>query len=476
MQQTVVKLLYLVRTPILARLLSPDDFGLLAMGLVSLDVVMRVTEVGMIPALIQKEGAQRRHFDAAWTVGVFRAALVAGGVFLAAPYIAALFGEARATPVIQALGARPLIMALGSIGVAELTRTLQFQKLTVLRLSDVGVDAVLSIGLAPFIGVWALVIGSLAGPAARTVVSYFVAPYRPRLRVDRGAATSLILFGRWVFVSGLVGLASQLVLQVVIARQLGTAELGLYYLAAKIAGTISEISWELVGSVAFPWLSRLQGDREHAERMFKGLLSGTIVVLVPIGVMLIVLAPSLVMDVLGPRWAGTEDVIRVMVLAALLAVFGDAAGHLFKSLGHPNLTTLLDILQAVLMISLVWEGARRFGLVGAAGAWIPATVITQVAAYLMLRKHLRSPLGGVGKLTVVALGISAPGAMVAFALDSWVGGILGLAVGAALGGATVLFLLVVGDARWSLNLLHGAASVSPRLAKLLQRLGPTDRG
>ena len=470
-QQTVVKLLYLVRTPILARLLSPDDFGLLAMGLVSLDVVMRITEVGMIPALIQKEDADQRHYDAAWSVGVFRSALVAVAVFVAAPYIAAVFGEVRATPVIQALGARPLLMSLASIGVAELTRTLQFEKLTLLRLADVGVDAVLSIGLAPFLGVWALVVGSLAGPAARTVASYVVAPYRPRLRVDREAASSLIQFGRWVFVSGLIGLSSQLVLQAVIARQLGTAELGLYYLAEKIAGTITEISWELVGSVAFPWFSRLQHDRKETERMFKGLLRGMIVVLVPVGLMLAALAPSIVADLLGPRWAGTEDVIRVMVLAALLGGFGDAADHVLRSLGHPDRAALLDAIQAVLLVSLVWEGARSFGLVGAAGAWVPATFITQFVAYAMLRKEFESPLGGIARLTTVVLVISLAGAGVAFALDGWIGGIIGLLVGAAFGGATIVFLLVTGDTRWSLNLLQDVASLSPRMAGVIRRLG-----
>lgn len=475
-QQMTVKLLFLVRTPVLARLLAPEDFGLLAIGLVSLDVVMRITEVGMIPALIQKEDADRRHYDAAWTVGVFRSTLVAAAVFLAAPYIATVFGEPRATPVIQALGARPLLMALASIGVAELTRTLQFKKIAALRLADVGVDAVLSIGLAPFLGVWALVVGSLAGPTARTVVSYVVAPYRPRIRVDRGAASSLIRFGRWIFVSGLIGLASQLVLQAVIARQLGTAELGLYYLAAKIAGTLSEISWELVGSVAFPWFSRLQSDRKETERMFKGLLRGMIVVLLPVGLMLATLAPSIVTDLLGPRWVGTEDVIRVMVLAALLGAFGDAAAHLLKSLGYPNRTALLEAIQALLLVSLVWEGARRFGLVGAAGAWIPATVITQFVAYAMLRREIDSPLGGIGKLMTVVLGISAAGAGVAFVLDTWVGGIVGLLLGAAVGGTTVLFLLVTGDSRWSLHLLDDVASLSPGLAKQIRRIGLSNRG
>jgi O-antigen/teichoic acid export membrane protein len=201
-ENVAVKLLFLVRTPVLARLLSPDDFGLLAIGLVTLDIMVRLTELGLIPALVQKESPERRHYDVAWSVGVLRASIIAAGVYLMAPLLASVFGEPRATPIIQAMGLRPLLLGLASIGVADLTRNLRFQPLAVLRLSDMGTDAVVSIALAPFIGVWALVAGAIAGPLVRVVVSYLLAPRRVRLVFDRQAAAALVRFGRWIFVSG----------------------------------------------------------------------------------------------------------------------------------------------------------------------------------------------------------------------------------------------------------------------------------
>lgn len=473
-QQLAVKLLFLVRTPILARLLAPDDFGLLAIGLVSLDILMRITDVGMVPALIQKEGAERRHYDAAWSVGVVRSSVVALCVFLAAPFIAAAFGEVRATPVIQVLGARPLLMSLASIGVAELTRALHFRKITILRLSDVGVDAALSIGLAPFLGVWALVIGSLAGPFVYTTLSYVLAPYRPRISLEKSATSSLIRFGRWIFLSGLVNLASNLVLQGVISRQLGTAELGIYYLAVKIAGTLSEVSYELVGSVAFPWFSRMQQDRRQARRMFQGLLRGMAVVLIPTGLMLAALAPSIVEDLLGPQWIGAEHVIRVMVVAMLFGAFGDAAVPVLRSLGRPNHVTALDAIRGTTLIVLVFEGADRFGLVGAAGAWIPATIITQLFVVLMIRRTFEAPFHGLLKLTAVILAISLAGCAAAVGVEAAVPGILGLLAGALAGGAVILTLLVMTDRYWSLEILEGVATLSPRVGGLMRRFGFLD--
>lgn len=475
-QQLAVKLLFLVRTPVLARLLAPEDFGLLAIGLVSLDILMRITDVGMVPALIQKEGAERRHYDAAWSVGVFRSTVVALCVFLAAPFIAAAFGEVRATPVIQVLGARPLLMSLASIGVARLTRDLHFRKITTLRLSDVGVDAALSIGLAPFLGVWALVIGSLAGPAAYTLLSYVLAPYRPRISFEKTATSTLIRFGRWIFLSGLVNLSSNLVLQAVISRQLGTAELGIYYLSVKIAGTLTEVSGELVGSVAFPWFSRMQQDRDEAERMYAAVLRGMAVILIPVGFMLAVLAPSIVADLLGPRWVGAEHVIQVMVAATLIGAFGDPAAPLMKSVGHPQRATLLDVVRSTLTIALVWEGTRRFGLVGAAAASLPATLVTQVLVYFMVRSVFRDPFRGLVRLVALVLAATAVGCGVAFGIDALVGGLVGLVVGALVGGMVIVVMLLVADRRWILQIVDGVSVLSPRLGALIHRVGPARPG
>jgi PST family polysaccharide transporter/lipopolysaccharide exporter len=465
-----VKLLFLARTPILARLLSPDDFGLLAIGLVALDILMRITELGMIPALVQKDRPERLHYDVAWSVGVARATIIAVCVYLAAPYIAGMFGEPRATPIIQVLGLRPLLLSLASIAVADFTRNLEFRPLAVLQLSDMGIDAIVSIALAPFIGVWALVAGAVAGPLIRLVLSYAIAPYRPRLAFDRGAAASLVRFGRWIFVSGLVGLAGRFVLQAVISRELGTVELGLYYLAARIAYTTTEVSAELLGAVAFPWFSRLQGDRGEAERTFRGMLQGIAVILIPVSGLLIALAPSIVADILGPQWLGAGPVMQVMVVATMLGAFGDALPPLLRGLGQPQKVALLDLVQNGLLAALVFEAAHAFGLVGAAAAWIPATVATQVVAYFMLRKEFDAPLRGLAGVVGTTAFITVLGAGLAFLIDTWVGGLGGLILASMVGGAGIGVLLLAADRYLSLGVIDGLSTLSPGLARPFRRI------
>jgi PST family polysaccharide transporter len=325
-----------------------------------------------------------------------------------------------------------------------------------------------SIAMAPFFGVWALVGGALAGPSAYALISYFLAPYRPRLRFDRTAASSLIRFGRWMFATGIIGLVGRFVLQAVISRRLGTAELGLYYLAAKIAYLPTEISGELVGAVAFPLYARLQYDAKRAARAFRFVLTGMAAALLPIMGLLIVLAPSVVEDLLGTRWLGTAPIIQVLAVATLIGLFGDVINPAFKGLGQPYKVALLSGVQTALLVSLVWDLAGRYGLAGAAAAWLPATALTQIVGFVLLRRLFPRPLAGLGKPILIISAITATGTGIAYLIDRYIPGILGLFTAASCAMAVIAALLWLADRRMDLGLGEIVSRIFPRLAPLFR--------
>jgi O-antigen/teichoic acid export membrane protein len=341
-QHTGVKAILFVRLIILARLLSPDDFGLLAISMVAIEFMTRVTDLGMVPALVQRSSADDTHYDTAWTVGVVRAIAIAAIVFLGAPYIAELFDDPRATVIIRVLAILPLIEAAASIKVTELLRNLRFRSLAFIKLPQALANTVVSIALAPSLGVWALVAGALAGPAAYLAISYVLAPHQPRFRLARSAAHSLIRFGRWIFVNGLIVVSGAAVLRLVISRQLGTAELGLYVLGAKLAFFPAEVASDVIGEVTFPLYARLQSNLQKVTRAFQSVLTGMFVLLVPIAALLIVLAPSLVEYVLGPRWEDTVPVIQILAFAAIIGLLGDTVVPLLEGVGQPYKIVILE--------------------------------------------------------------------------------------------------------------------------------------
>lgn len=469
-QHIGVQAIYLIRIPILARLLSPDDFGLMSIALVTLDVLLGLTDVGMVPALVQRDQLERRHYDVAWSVGAARALLVAAVVFVAAPYVATMFAEPRAVPIMRALAIRPLLDAAASIRIADLHRELRFRGLAFLYVGSALFNAAVSIALAPRLGVWALVAGALTGAALLAIVSYVLAPYAPRPSWDVASASSLVRFGRWILFIGVTSLLGRMVIQAVISRQLGAVELGLYYLAARIATAPSDVAYQLVGSVAFPLYARLQSDAAAVIRAFQAVLTGIGAILFPILVLIFVLAQSISLEVLGEQWSGAAPVIRALAVAGAIGLYGDALDPLFKGWGQPWKAAALDGIQTAMLITLVWPLTALYGIVGAAAAWIPSTGSSQVAGALMLRGMLPGAHAGLRRPLLLIAVVGLLGGLVAFVLERQVPGLPGLIIAASAGLFVSSFLMLRADRRFGIGLVAGIELIQPRLGAWARRL------
>ena len=461
-----VKVIFLLRLLILAWLLSPDDFGLLAIATTAIGFMLQITDIGMIPALVQGKNVENKHYDVAWTVGVTRSLGVSTVILLIAPWIAQIFSEPRATPIIQALTFRPMLESLASIKVADLTRNLEFRPVAILKLAEALVNLVVSILLASAFGVWALVIGTLAGSAIYLLLSYIVAPHWPRLSFQWETIQPLIRFGRWVFLNGIIVMAGNYAFRVVISRQLGTADLGLYFLAAQLAFLPAEAATEVVGTVAFPLFARLQTDVQRAAKTFRTVFTGLSIILFPMCAMLIVLAPALVQYVLGEKWDGTGPVIQVLALVSMIGTFGEVTVPIFNGFGHPYRVTVVELVQSVLVMALVWRLTVQFGLAGAAFAWLPTAIISQMVSILLVRQILPRPLSGLGVPFLFILAATGACALVAFATGNLIPGLLGFVIAIALAALTFVIFLWVFDKRFDLGFVENVSQIFPQLSRL----------
>lgn len=466
-----VKLVFLLRMVVLARILGPDEFGLFAISIIAINFLMSISNPGMLPALVQKTDPRGVHYDAAWTVVMGRGLVVALIAALGAPLISDLFAEPRATDLLRALAIRPLLHGAASMRVAGLVRELRFRSLALLNLSESLANAVVSIALAAPFGVWALVAGPLAGSAARTMLSYMLAPYRPRLRIDRVVLDPLLSFGRWIWLYGLLAVGGNLALRLVVSRQLGTVELGLYFLAAGIGFLPSEAAGKAVGDVAFPVYARVQHDLDRARRAFRSVLAGIAVLVVPAAALLMLLAPDLVAHVLGSKWEGTIPIIRILAVVTILGLLGDAVAPFLKGSGRPDRMVALLAVQTGALVILLWPMTAALGLVGAALAWVPAVIIAQLVALRYLRAALSRPLAGlVTRFLAIALSTGASlgtAKLTVAAIQGMPGLILAVGVAMAVYGAVLWWL----DGRLELGLATDAARVFPGVDLICARFG-----
>jgi lipopolysaccharide exporter len=463
------RLISFVRFLVLARLLAPDDFGLLAIAWVAIELLLTITDLGMVTALVQRAEVSDRHYDTAWTIGLVRALAVAVVLVAGAPLIAGFFDEPRAAAILRVLAIGPVLSAAASIKMAELTRNLQFGRLTMIRLPEAATEAVVSVALAPLLGVWALVAGVLVANLVRLALSYWLAPYRPRVSFDQGSARSLFSFGRWLFVLGILGLASEALLRAAISRRLGTAQLGLFYLAVRLAMLPFTSVESIVASVGVPVHARLQADPRRGARTVQTSLVGMLALLLPGYAVLIVLAESLVDDVLGPRWVGAAPLIRVLAVAATIETVGAAYTPMLFGLGRPRLVAELAALKATLMVAGAWTLTAGVGVIGAAAAWLIADTVVAAGWLLTAVRIVARPVRGFGVQLLAVGAAAAAAALTAAGLDRLWSGAAAVVGAAALAMAIAGVVLLLVDRWLGAGLVDTLTRLFPTMAARLAR-------
>jgi len=435
-----VQFVYFLRLLILAKLLVPEAFGLLAIALTAVGTLMRLSEIGVVPALVQRVNATREEYDAGWTAGLVRAACITLVLVALAPIIARLFNEPRATGIIQVLALRPLIESLGSIGIVRLMRELRFRELALIYVPAALVDLVVAIAAAPFLGVWALVVGALAGAVTSTVMSYVQAPHRPRPTLRLAVAAPLMSYGRWVLASGAIGMAGTLAMQLVISRELGAAALGLFFLATKLALLPIEAASAVIGAVAFPMFAGLREDRVQAARAFASLLTGLYLLLLPVFALLYVLAPQLE-QALGTQWAGTTPLVHLLVAAGIVAILCELVTPLLMGWGRADRAFRLDAAQTVVLLVALLPGVALLGAEGAAVSLLLGNVAAAALAVAWMRQMLPNALSGTGRriaaACAAALAAAAAAGLTAYALPPLAGLVAGGVAGVAAAGVTL---------------------------------------
>jgi O-antigen/teichoic acid export membrane protein len=431
-----VKGLFLIRFLVLARILSPDDFGLMAIGLTAVGFFLLISDCGIVPALVQRTDVSERHYNTAWTLEFLRGLVVTSFVVLVAPTIASIFNESRATDIIRFLALTILLDAAASIKMADLIRNLNFRSIACVKLAQVLVDTTVAIALAPFLGVWALVVGAVSGSAAHAVVSYIVAPHFPQFCLRRSAVLSIVRYGRWILLAGLLAVAGEIAVRMIITRKLGTAELGIYFMALKIAFLPAEIAKEVVGPVAFPIYARFKSDIAQATEAFRSIFTGMSALLIVFSMLILALAASLVENVLGTQWEAMVWVVRVIALVGVVGLIGDASVSVVKGLGQSYRVTLLEATHSVVLVACTWGLVSRYGLIGVALACLLANGAFQVLGAAFVYQLLQYPFRRLSASISSSVVASAIGASLALAVDNVLFGILGFVV-AALTGVTV---------------------------------------
>jgi O-antigen/teichoic acid export membrane protein len=355
----------LVSMIILARLLVPADFGLVALATALAGALAAMSEFGFEVALIQNPAADRRHYDTAWTLGLIRGVIVAGVLAACAGPLAAMLSDQRLEPVLRLLALGVVIAACENIAVVDFRKNLQFHKEFAYRAVGKLVSFAITVPLAIILrGYWALVAGIVAGQAASVLLSYVMCRYRPRLSVS--VWRELVHFTKWLLLNSILFFIYQRTDTFVIGRFAGASPLGVYAVAHEVASLPATEMVAPVRAALLPGYAKLASDRERLRASFATTFGLIVIVALPVAVNIGLLADPLVRIAFGEQWLAAIPALEVLAVYGAINVCVANSWPVFIALGRPWINTALTGLGTILLIPLLLWGVHAAGIVGAA--------------------------------------------------------------------------------------------------------------
>lgn len=326
----------IVVTFLLAKLLGPGEFGLVAMATVFILIAQTVIQQGLVSAIVQRDKLTAQHLDAAF--GVLVLAGLAVGLLTAAvsPLWALINREPQLTAVCVALSPLVLVQGLAIVPEAVLRRQLQFRAVAIRTLVAAVLSGVIGVALAlAGAGIWALVGQQLVNAVTGLVVLWVVCPWRPSRRLRLGAIRELWAFSAHSANAGLGMMLSSRADIIFTGLFFGPVATGIYRLAARLPDMLVDVTVRSLQQVALPSLSRLQQDRRAFARHLAELQHlGAVAGLPVLGVLAATAHP--LVGFLGPQWAGTEGPLRLLCVYGAINVYGVLLGPALQAIGQPG--------------------------------------------------------------------------------------------------------------------------------------------
>lgn len=372
-----VRSIGLVSTVILARLLLPEDFGLVAMSMAIIAGLELMGEFGFDTYLISHQDVGRSHYDTAWTLNILRNLSFSLILLVGAEQFAALFKEPRMADVLYFLSLATAISAFQNVGIVDFRKHFQFSKdfawMTITKV----VSFVVTISLAFYWrDYWALIAGIIALRVARVAFSYVLHPYRPRLCLTEWRV--IFSYSKWLLLTNVLLFLRRQTDRIVIARFAGTAPLGIYAVAFEISNLPTTELLMPIRRALLPGYAKLNNDPEALARGFAQSLSVLMLVISPAAAGLGLVAGPAVSILLGGNWTEAVPVIQILAVYGIAQVGAGNLETMFLAIQRPRVVTAVNAICAVALIPAMIYGITHYGLPGLATAVAAVAVLNLV--------------------------------------------------------------------------------------------------
>lgn len=366
-----------VRFAILARLLSPAQFGTYGVATLVLSFIEALTETGVNLILIQEDKSLfNKYLNSAWIVSIARGILMFLIIFFAAPLIGKFFNNAESILITRLIAFVPLIKGFINPSIVLLQRDLNFKKEVIIRTSAAWSGGIVAIIAALVLkSPISLAIGMLVESIAEVIITMiFIAP-RPSFQLERSYLAHIFHRGKWITMAGVFNYLFHQLDDIVVGRRLGDSSLGGYQMAYRIAILpITEIS-DVFNRVTFPVYTAIGGDRVRLRIAFWKVAATMSAFSIPFGIILSLFPVQLVQLFLGSQWLSIAPLLPLLALFGVLRAISGASFPLFLSVKKQEYITVFTFISILGLAVTIWPFVTWWGAYGAALAALVGSLV-----------------------------------------------------------------------------------------------------
>lgn len=356
-----------LRIAILARILTPSQFGVFGVASLILAFLEILTETGINVFLIQEKGDIKKYLSSAWIVSIIRGCLIALILVLSASIVVNFFHSPESYSVIILIALVPFIRGFINPSIIKIQKEIEFQKEFYLRLTLFIVDAMVAIIVA-FItkSAESFAYGLIASAIIEVTLSFiFFKPF-PRLSFELEKVKLIIKRGWWVTLTGIFSYTAENGDNIFVGRMLNTSSLGIYQVAYKFSTLpISEIT-NVVNKVVFPVYSRFSEDKDRLWKAFVKVFATSSVLAVFLGAFIFIFAEQIISILLGSIWTEAVPIVKVLAFYGILrTIFGNFS-PVFLAIKRQDIVAKMTFFRTGALLITIVPLVNMYGLIGAA--------------------------------------------------------------------------------------------------------------
>lgn len=339
---------------ILARLLVPDDYGLVGMLAIFIAISQVFLDSGFANALIQKNNRTDVDYSTVFYFNLVVALVIYAALFAAAPLIADFYDQPLLCDVTRVYSLSLVINGLSIVQTARLSIDLNFKLQAVVSILAIMASGALGIALAASgAGVWALVWQGVAAAGVRTLLLWAFGGWKPLLVFSRRSFRSLFSFGSKLLASSMINTVYSNLATLIIGKMFNAADLGFYTRARQFATLPGEAATSVITKVSFPVLTRYQDDDSELLKVYSQLLRTPLFLLFPVIFGMAVLAGPLVATLIGEKWLGCVPMLQILCMGMLWTPLTMVNLNLLYVKGRSDLVLKLELMKKPIAFALL---------------------------------------------------------------------------------------------------------------------------